>query len=476
MPILHYPTVGVLFAGGAVHVTALRRGRHYYTAEPLVEHGLAGQRQALQQACQRLGIGRAQAVMAVPEALIHRCTIRLPRHRRRSEREALTRLLIRRQLPAPVSAWHYCLTADEGSRTRARLTATRQSSLRAIKSLTAGSGLTIKAALATRDALRTSKGRASLPAELPRTPAARLSRALILAAQNKGAVNLLNARSPLCPANAVAPRALAITLAGALGCLALYSHLQGTAGLDLASAGATEHPATAFPIASATGSGNLDPEHQDPATSATVHDTGPILDPIHLEADARRRTLLDWIDRLANSRPPKLWLQEARLNGSRLSLHAQARSDTQGYEYIARLNQAGITEARLERIEQDNTGLGLWISAISRIEPAEPALPPTHPSTQPLSHQSAALAQLAQEHGLALVQLHQGTYSQTESLRLSPLHLQLSGDYAAIRTWLAALSTIEQLLGIESVWLRRAADRRLKIDLEMTLFSASVSK
>ncbi|MCC3751893.1 MAG: pilus assembly protein PilM, partial [Halorhodospira halophila] len=191
MPLPSTATLGVAVAGRTVHVCLRRRSHYAYTAEPVRGTGAEGRREALRAACRRLDAGRPRVAMAVPESRVQRHRLRLPDGLRRSEHRAVLRLHVRRALPAPASAWRYCL-GDE--RRRPRLLAARHTDLNAARALLYESGLRPVALLTSRDALARATG--TPPAPLPDTPAARLTRALAEVARCPGPDNLLHARDP----------------------------------------------------------------------------------------------------------------------------------------------------------------------------------------------------------------------------------------------------------------------------------------
>ncbi|MCG5529745.1 hypothetical protein LRD18_02500 [Halorhodospira halochloris] len=471
MNILRPTQVGVLIAGDAVHVAADQRGVYSYTAQPITEDGAAGRRNAFKLACQRLGISRAKVALALPEAYVKRHAIAIPRHRNRRERTALIRLLIRRKLPAPASAWRYRLTKQHGS--SARFVATNQTSLRAANNLTAGTDFKLYALIPSRDALRACRGRLPVAGNYPRTPAAKLSAALIIAARNKGAVNLVGAQPPTSTQPPTNSKKTGAILAALLGCIALFTNLKF--GPQDALAGRFDEPDEPPNTAKYA----QPSEHELAVRPASVvatkngHKGHHTIPREQLQADIRRRNITHWLDLIAESRPANLWLTEVRFNGDQISLQAQTRKAHQGHEYVSLLGKSGLKSARLNRIENSEGTTTLIITSAG--QPPSPAKGNIERAHDSLGNQSAAIAKQIDDYDITLTRLQHNETDNGASPSQSRLNLGLLGDYAAIRAWLAKLARLDPLLGLENIWLRRASDQQVQVDVELTLFSASES-
>ena len=466
MDIFRPTNAGVLFAGEAVHIAVHKSGTYRYTAQPIVGHGAAGRRSALQLACQRLQVTQAKVALALPEAQIKRHSVPIPSHRRRRERVAIIRLQIRRKLPSPASSWRYCLSGQKGS--TADLVAANQSCLSAAKRLTAGTGLKVSAIIPTRDALRASRGNLPATSELPRTPAAQLCTALIIAARSKSTVNLVTSQSPTSAHRPSNHRQIGAVLAALLGCFALLTNLKLLPPrFSPAQLGEPHPPQRA--VTDSAPSLNQPPAEMAQAPKATSANHPAIADE-QIWADARRRNLPHWLDLITDSRPQQLWLKEVRFSGDQISLQAQATQVSQGHEYITLLSAAGLLKPHLSRLDNDTGATTLIITSAS-----DPQLDPhTEVRRDPvsLSAQSAAIARQLKAHDITLIRLeHKESATRADSMR-SRLNLGLLGDYTSIRAWLGKLATIEPLLGLENIWLRRANPLQVQVDIELTLFSA----
>lgn len=465
MIIFRPTTLGVLIAGDAIHVAAHRNGAYSYTAQPIIEPGAAGRRNAFRLACQRLRINRARVALALPEAHVKRHSIPVPHHRQRREQAAMVRVLIRRKLPTPASSWRYCLSREKGS--SAKLTAAHNSSLTAAKGLVEGTGLQVCALIPSRDALRACRGQLPSAAHLPKTPAARLSTALAIAAKSKNVVNLLNSRSPTSTSPAASPRRLEALLAASLMFLALFANLKHLWPGEGASSSATEPLGEPTPSSEPASTADRLTADSAPKAGAKAQTTIPAE---HLMADARRRTVLKWLDLLAGARPAQLWLNEVRLSGDLLSLQAHTAHLQRGHKYLARLNEFGLKEVHLQSINTQKGITTLKITATHHPQVDSNGQPIKAPES--LSEQSANLSQELEAHGLTLTSFqHERPPNSSDPLK-SRLNLGILGEYADIRLWLDKLATIEPLLGLENIWLRRASQLQVRVNLELSLFSS----
>ncbi|MFW6278040.1 MAG: hypothetical protein ACOC1T_01375, partial [Halorhodospira sp.] len=126
-------------AVGVVHVCLRRPRSTAYTTEPITPATPQARQQALITACRRLGVQRARAAAALPENRVIRRELHVPRGLRRRERTAVLRLRIRDRLPPPTTTWRYRLQRQ--SHSHWRVTAARQTDLRAARQLLRGAGL-----------------------------------------------------------------------------------------------------------------------------------------------------------------------------------------------------------------------------------------------------------------------------------------------------------------------------------------------
>ncbi|MFP4647661.1 MAG: hypothetical protein ACLFMS_00490 [Halorhodospira sp.] len=296
-------------AVGVVHVCLRRPRSTAYTTEPITPATPQARQQALITACRRLGVQRARAAAALPENRVIRRELHVPRGLRRRERTAVLRLRIRDRLPPPTTTWRYRLQRQ--SHSHWRLTAARQTDLRAARQLLRGAGLRPVAILPTADALpRLPASPTSRSAGLPRPPSERLTAALAEAARRPGPTNLLGANNPSAKDHAPSARLLAgTTAATALAGIVAHPHLDapgldahGDAETNLAPpASATMHQPTEPPSSHQDG---LPPEASDQQGTpdeemATPEEQAGL--PSSLQAsDARRRQMTTWLDALAH--------------------------------------------------------------------------------------------------------------------------------------------------------------------------------
>ncbi|MCG5538160.1 hypothetical protein [Halorhodospira sp. 9622] len=449
MPLPSTATLGVAVAGRTVHVCLRRRSHYAYTAEPVRGTGAEGRREALRAACRRLDAGRPRVAMAVPESRVQRHRLRLPDGLRRSEHRAVLRLHVRRALPAPASAWRYCL-GDE--RRRPRLLAARHTDLNAARALLYESGLRPVALLTSRDALARATG--TPPAPLPDTPAARLTRALAEVARCPGPDNLLHARDPNARDNGHALRTAAgAALAAGLAGVAAHAHWGSTLA-----PGAGDHADT--DVEPPTADHGRDPqppeEREGPAADPAPPDPPP--DP----ADARRRAAPGWLDTLAGALPERARLTAVEL-GNTLRVDALAAAPECAERYLAALQEAGFEDIELEQMRRTDNGRR---SLSLRAEPRPPDPAPDAAPGTPLREQLGALSRSLEARDLIL-----------EDLRRDPAggdgrvvaQLRISGDYAALRDWLADEAAAPRQRGLDHLRLRAAEPPRLEAEVTLVL-------